>query len=309
MLEIDSLTKRYKGASGNALERVSFSVPAGSFAALLGPNGAGKSTLIGILSGMVRPDSGEVAVDGISLSRGNLRARSGIGIVPQEIAFDYVFTAEELLSLEFGFHGLRRDAGRVRYLLDRLSLAEKSRVPVRALSGGMKRRLMIAKALVHRPRLLLLDEPTAGVDPRLRTDLQSFLKEISDDGTTIVLTTHQLEDAEILCDRILVLDRGRLIADETRRGFLALTGDYLTAAVETRMPELLTKALPEGHGYSFEKDGRGVRVSFPRERREPFLRALADASAHVDSFQINPPSLEDVFRKITGGKEQSLARA
>lgn len=308
MLEIQALTKRYKSATENALDSVSFSVGDGSFTALLGPNGAGKSTLIGVLSGIVKPDAGRIEIDGLPLSFRDRRILSRIGIVPQEIAFDYVFTPEEILSLEFGYFGLRKDKEWIRFLLERLSLDEKKNVPIRELSGGMKRRLMIAKALIHRPTLLLLDEPTAGVDPNLREDLQVFLKELSDDGTSIVLTTHQLEDAEKLCDRILVLDRGRLIADETRKDFLVLAGDYLIADIETRSRERVKSVFSANDEYAVEESNAGVRIIFQRRARVDFLRLMANAATEIESFQIHSPSLEDVFKEITGKKENAYAR-
>lgn len=310
MLEIRELTKRYRNATDNALDAVSCTVPDGSFTALLGPNGAGKSTLIGVLSGTVKPDGGRVEIDGIPLSFRDRRILSRIGVVPQEIAFDFVFTPDEILSLEFGYFGLRKDRARIDYLLERLSLDEKRDVPVRELSGGMKRRLMIAKALVHRPTLLLLDEPTAGVDPHLREDLRSFLRELSDDGASIILTTHQLEDAERLCDRILVLDRGRLIADEARKDFLTLTGDYLTADISTRDREGVAAAFSAGGDFGRVDTDEGVRLIFQRSGREGFLRLMADAAGLIESFEIHTPSLEDVFRKITEKKEDThVARA
>ncbi len=303
MLDIREVTKRYKGATANALDSVSFAVPDNSITALLGPNGAGKSTLVGILSGTIQQDGGQVQIDGIPLSFKDRRILSRIGVVPQEIAFDFVFTTEEILSLEFGYFGLRKDPEWLAFLLERLSLKDKRNVPIRELSGGMKRRLMIAKALIHRPTLLLLDEPTAGVDPRLRDDLRSFLRELSDGGTSVILTTHQLEDAELLCDRIVVLDRGLVVANESRKGFLALAGDYVTAEITTRNREAVASAFSGDGDYELHRTDAGVRVVFEREASARFLKLMADAASLIDTFEIHPPRLEEVFRKITGTME------
>ncbi len=305
MLSIHGLTKSYKTSTEPALASVGFDVQRGEFLALLGPNGAGKSTLIDILSGRVDADSGTIRIDGEELKAGRPDLRAMIGTVPQEIRFDYVFTVEELLRLERGFYGLRRDDAHIRYLLERLSLADKRRVRVRALSGGMKRRLMIARALVHKPRLLLLDEPTAGVDLQLRLDMYSFLRELSAGGLTIILTTHYLEEAEQLCGRIVVLDRGRLVANESRDAFLKMGGDSLTVEIKTGAQEKI-RALFEADGALQVTGGHdGLKFVFPESSRMSLLRTLSIAAPHIESFQIRKPKLEEVFVKLTGRKEAS----
>ncbi len=298
MLTLDGLTKTYRGAARPALDAVDLRVEPGAFLALLGPNGAGKSTLVNILSGRCEPDWGTVHVAGRPLTASDPELRTLIGIVPQEIRFDYVFTVEELLRMELGFYGLRADEARLAFLLERLSLAPKRREKVRSLSGGMQRRLMIARALVHRPRLLLLDEPTAGVDLNLRRDLHGFLRELNGEGLTILLTTHYLEEAEELCGRIVVLDEGRIVADQGREAFLGMAGDHLTLDIQTRV-EARVRGLFELGGVTAEA-GPGLRVVFPRSARESVLATLAEASPLVDSFQILRPRLEDVFLKLTG---------
>ncbi|NTV74829.1 MAG: ABC transporter ATP-binding protein [Holophaga sp.] len=303
MLTLESLTKTYRGAPRPALDAVDLAVEPGAFLALLGPNGAGKSTLINILSGRCDQDRGTVRVAGRTLDASDPALRTLIGIVPQEIRFDYVFTVEEILRMERGFYGLRPDPARLDFLLERLSLASRRKEKVRSLSGGMQRRLMIARALVHRPRLLLLDEPTAGVDLNLRHDLYGFLRELNAEGLTILLTTHYLEEAEQLCDRIVVLDEGRIVADEPREAFLGMAGDFLTLDIRTEA-ESQVRGLFEGRGMAAEA-GAGLRVVFPRSAREPVLAALAEASPLVDSFQILRPRLEDVFMKLTR-KEAAL---
>jgi ABC-2 type transport system ATP-binding protein len=303
MLSLDGLSKTYRGAQRPALDAVDLHVEPGAFVALLGPNGAGKSTLINILSGRCEPDHGTVRVAGRRLGASDPALRTLIGIVPQEIRFDYVFTVEEILRMELGFYGLRPDEARLDFLLERLALAPKRREKVRSLSGGMQRRLMIARALVHRPRLLLLDEPTAGVDLNLRHDLYAFLRELNGAGLTILLTTHYLEEAEELCGRIVVLDEGQIVADQPREAFLAMAGDFATLDIRTGV-EARVRKLFEGEGMAAEA-GAGLRVVFPRSARESVLALLTEASPLVDSFQILRPRLEDVFMKLTR-KEATL---
>lgn len=303
MLTLEGLTKTYRGASRPALDALDLHVEPGAFLALLGPNGAGKSTLINILSGRCEQDRGAVRIGGRDLVRSEPALRTLIGIVPQEIRFDYVFTVEEILRMEMGFYGLRADEAHLSMLLERLSLGAKRREKVRSLSGGMQRRVMIARALVHRPRLLLLDEPTAGVDLNLRRDLHGFLRELNRDGLTILLTTHYLEEAEELCERIVVLDEGRLVADQPREAFLGMAGDFLTLDIHTEV-EARVRSLFEGRGLAPEP-GTGLRVVFPRSDRASVLAILAEASPLVSSFQILRPRLEDVFLKLTR-KEAAL---
>jgi ABC-2 type transport system ATP-binding protein len=299
MLEIQGLSKKYKGAERPALDAVSFSVAEGGFIALLGPNGAGKSTLIGILAGTVKPDSGSVTVNGFPLQSRDPGLKLSLGIVPQEIVFDPYFTVEETLSFQSGYFGIRKNQERIRMLLRRLSLWDKRREPVKNLSGGMKRRLLIAKALVHRPRLLLLDEPTAGVDVHLRMQMHELLTELNREGLTIILTTHYLEEAEKLCGRIVLLNRGAVIADASRADFLKLAGDRFIADIETGTPENLRAALlPLGLEYG-EDTGTTIRLAVSRSLRSRFLSALGEHAGEVTDIRISQPSLEDAFRKLT----------
>jgi len=300
MLSIEGLTKTYRAASTPALDAVSFRVPAGGFVALLGPNGAGKSTLVHILSGRTDADAGTVLLDGERLGAATPRLRRQIGIVPQEVRFDYVFTVEELLRLEVGFYGLRRDEGHIGYLLERLSLADKRRARARSLSGGMLRRLMIARALVHRPRLLLLDEPTAGVDLHLRRETHAFLRELNAAGTTIVLTTHYLEEAEQLCERVVVLDRGRVVANESREAFLGLAGDFMTVHIRTEQGQRIRRLFEREGVVPVADTADGLRLIVPGSSRASLLRQLSEVAPEIESFEILRPRLEEVFVKLTG---------
>ena len=300
MLRISGLSKRYRGAAEPALAEVGFEVGEGAFIALLGPNGAGKSTLIHILSGRAAADCGTLELLGKPLSSDPC-LRGLIGIVPQDVRFDFVFEVEELLRLERGFYGLPPDEAYLQRLLERLSLAEKRHVTARALSGGMQRRLMIARALVHRPRLLLLDEPTAGVDIQLRRDLHAFLRELNAEGTTIVLTTHYLEEAEELCERVILLDHGRVVADEPREAFLALAGDFLTVDIRTDAVLKVARLLELDGAAKVATSAGRLRLVVPASSRTSLLRVLHDAAPEIGSFEIRRPRLEEVFLKLTRG--------
>lgn len=218
-LKVRNLVKRYDGKNARggkpALYGVSLTVPRGSIFGLLGPNGAGKSTLINIVSGLVRKSSGSVAVCGIDIDRKPRAARAALGIVPQELTLDPYFPARDAIELQAGLFGIPRSRRRTDELLDALGLTEHADSPARSLSGGMRRRLMVAKALVHNPAVLILDEPTAGVDVELRRQLWDYVRDLNRAGTTVLLTTHYLHEAESLCDRIAVLMHGRIIVDDT----------------------------------------------------------------------------------------------
>lgn len=217
-LKLTGLTKRW----GNkvALDTVNLEIRPGEIFALLGPNGAGKTTLIGSVCGLVRPSSGEATVFGYDAVRDFRASRRLVGLVPQEVGFDPFFTPRETLLLQMGLMGVKPDPARADELLRTLSLWDKRDAYTRTLSGGMKRRLLVAKALVHRPSLLFLDEPTAGVDVELRRDLWAEVCRLRDEGTTVILTTHYLEEAERLADRVGFICRGRLLAVETMRDLL-----------------------------------------------------------------------------------------
>src|SRR5690349_11903085 len=207
-LELQGLTKSY--AALTALSDVTLSIRPGEIFALLGPNGAGKTTLIGAVCGLVKKTAGTIRIFGQDVDHDPVKPRYEVGLVPQEVNFDPFFTVAEVLRFQLGYYGRPRDDARVMEVLTALNLQGKADSATRALSGGMKRRLLIAKALVHRPRLVFLDEPTAGVDVELRRDLWTYVRKLASEGTTIVLTTHYLEEAEELADRVGVINEGRL---------------------------------------------------------------------------------------------------
>ncbi len=222
VVQIRQLVKQYGALT--ALGGVDLDIVEGEIFGLLGPNGAGKTTLISIVTGLARATSGSVSVLGKDVVRDYRFTRQVVGLVPQEINFDPFFTVEEALHFQAGYFGLRLPEARIVEILSALDLLEKRKVNARALSGGMKRRLLIAKALVHEPRVLFLDEPTAGVDVELRRALWAYVRTLRDRGTTVVLTTHYLEEAEALADRIGLIDHGRLLLVEDKAALLARHG-------------------------------------------------------------------------------------
>lgn len=229
-LTVTQLTKTFHRGSHttHALADVSFSVSEGEIFGLLGPNGAGKSTLIGVLSGTVIPDAGSAAVLGYDVISKMRLAKTAIGIVPQEIAFDPFFTVREILEQQSGYYGLRKNGAWIGELLEKLGLAAKTDDKVSSLSGGMKRRVLIAQALVHKPPVIVLDEPTAGVDVELRHRLWDLMREFNAQGHTIILTTHYLEEAQALCERIALLNHGKLAAlDSTKQLLQRFSGNRL----------------------------------------------------------------------------------
>ena len=223
-IRIDALCKTYAGGK-TALDEVSFDVPRGQIFGLLGPNGAGKSTLINILAGMVVKSSGKASVWGFDIDEHPRNAKLSIGIVPQEILFDPFFTPREALELQAGLYGVPKAERITDALLAAMRLSDKADAYSRTLSGGMKRRLLVAKAMVHSPPILVLDEPTAGVDIELRQQLWAYVRKLNAEGVTVVLTTHYLEEAEELCDRIAIIHHGKLIANEPTKALVARAQD------------------------------------------------------------------------------------
>ena len=307
-VETDGLEKRYGDLT--ALAGVSLSIDAGEIFALLGPNGAGKTTWISIVCGLVRASAGHARVMGHDVVRDAIAARKLVGLVPQEVNFDPFFTPREVLSFQMGYYGQRPDPARVDEVLRALDLFGKADTNTRALSGGMKRRLLIGKALVHRPKVVFLDEPTAGVDVALRRDLWSYVRRLRHEGTTIVLTTHYLEEAEALADRVAVIDHGQLVGLDTTAALLARFGNKqirvrLTAPVAgTGAPSASLPSLPawltelgatvdaSGHVVTCPLGGMALAALLAR------LGSLQPAVADIDTEQ---PSLEQVFLALTGG--------
>ena len=275
-----------------ALDDVSFEIEAGEFFGLLGPNGAGKTTLISILAGLARASSGHVEVLGHDVVTDFAAARRSLGIVPQELVFDPFFTVRETLRIQSGYFGVRRNEAWIDELLNELGLADKSNANLRQLSGGMKRRVLVAQALVHRPPVIVLDEPTAGVDVELRQTLWQFIARLNREGHTVLLTTHYLEEAEALCGRLAMLKRGRVVA-------LDRTSALLAGTASTMLQFKLDAPLPNELAPKAKVTGRVVQIAaHDAGEIEQVLAILRTAGLRPEDLEIGRADLEDVFLEI-----------
>ncbi len=287
----------------HALRGVSFAVARGEFFGLLGPNGAGKSTLINIVAGLTRQDLGRVSVLGHDVIRDYREARRCLGVVPQELVFDPFFTVREVLRIQAGYFGLGRANERwIDELLGALGLKNQAERNMRALSGGMKRRVLIAQALVHRPEVVVLDEPTAGVDIALRKSLWDFIRRLHKEGHTIVLTTHYLEEAEALCDRIAILNHGNVVALDSKQGLLRRTvGRPVQVIVTVEEP---VPALPQtlmAKLYDTNVGQLEFRLDRDVDSIVDFLDQLRRTDLRITDLRTEEPDLEDVFLELTRG--------
>ena len=291
-IETRGITKRY--GSVQALAGVDLRVEPGEFFGLLGPNGAGKTTLISVLSGLARASGGEARVMGHDVLRDYREARRALGVVPQELVFDPFFTVRETLEIQAGYFGLRNQRAWIDEVLEHLDLTAKADTNMRALSGGMKRRVLVGQALVHKPPVIILDEPTAGVDVELRQALWSFIRRLNRDGHTIVLTTHYLEEAEALCGRIAMLKQGRIVAlDRTDRLLKLHSGCYVELRLDSALPDSLQVLVAE------RRDDGTVRLGLPDYGGlENVLRILREDGVHIQELEVMQPDLEEVFVQI-----------
>lgn len=299
-IEIRDLTKVYKGGK-KALDSISLSIPRGQIYGLLGPNGAGKSTTINILAGLVNKTSGSARIWGFDIDANPRNAKNSIGIVPQEIVFDPFFTPLETLENQAGYYGVPSDRRRSMELLRAVHLQDKANAYARTLSGGMKRRLLVAKAMVHSPPILVLDEPTAGVDVQLRQQLWAYVRELNAMGVTIVLTTHYLEEAQELCDRIGIINHGKVIADKTTRELLSMAQEKVVQVTVDR-DIAAAPAAP-----CFEKveqvDDRTLSITYLKDRANAgqVLAAVQSSGLAIVDVVTRDPDLEDVFLNLTAG--------
>ncbi len=311
-IAISGLRKVYRGgaAAKPALDAVDLVIPRGSLYGLLGPNGAGKSTLINILAGLVLKTAGRVSIWGIDIDAAPRQARAAIGVVPQELNIDPFFTPREMLDMHAGFYGVPRGERKTDEILAAVGLADKANAYARTLSGGMRRRLLVAKALVHSPPVLVLDEPTAGVDVALRRQLWSHVRALSAAGTTILLTTHYLEEAEELCDHIAIIDRGKVVVAERTEDLLRRLDDKsLTITIAERL-----SALPETlQGFHLELVPHGAGPARLVFRYRPSRTALGDLLAALQASGLTildlateEADLQDIFLQLTG--TQAAAR-
>jgi ABC-2 type transport system ATP-binding protein len=284
-----------------ALRGVEFDIRGGEFFGLLGPNGAGKSTLISIIAGLVRADAGHVRVLGHDTVRDFRAARRKLGVVPQELVFDPFFTVRDMLRIQAGYYGCGRESWPwIDEMLERLGLADKAAAPMRELSGGMKRRVLVAQALVHRPPVVILDEPTAGVDVELRRTLWAFMTDLHRQGTTVVLTTHYLEEAQELCSRIAILDHGQVQVIETTQQLLArhpFRFLRLKLAAGAALPGHLQPLVAGQVNGALE-----LKLETARHPIGAVLTALRDAGIVIEDIHTREPDLEDIFIELTGRK-------
>jgi ABC-2 type transport system ATP-binding protein len=302
-IQIRDLAKRYapvdQGEGKLALGGVSFDVPQGGIFGLLGPNGAGKSTLINILAGLVSKTSGQANIWGFDIDQQRRNASRSIGIVPQEIVFDPFFTPFEVLENQGGFYGIAKALRRSEELLKAVHLADKRDAYARTLSGGMKRRLLIAKAMVHSPPILVLDEPTAGVDVELRRQLWELVSELNASGVTIVLTTHYLEEAEQLCDRIAIINHGQLIANKPTAELVGMAREKIVAVT---LADALSEA-PAHKGFAkTELTGeRSAEITYNKDNLTAgqVLAILQDQGLRIEDVTTREADLEDVFVQLT----------
>ncbi len=301
-VEIKNLSKFY--GKFQALDKLSFEVKEGDFFGFLGPNGAGKTTAIRVLTGLANYKEGDVRVFGHDVIREYRKTRSLIGLVPQEFNFDPFFSAEWILRLEGGYFGMgpKEAKQRAEELLKMLNLWEKRDQDYKKLSGGMKRRLLIARALMHRPKLLILDEPTAGVDIELRFELWEFLRKLNREGTTLILTTHYIEEAEQLCDTIGVIHEGRMLTVEKKSD---LVNKVYHGEIELEIKQALEK-MPAGLtelGATFEPKSRRLKVMQTNGALNLALKILVGAGIEIEKVEMREPKLEEAFLKLIREKK------
>ncbi|MFA3791495.1 ABC transporter ATP-binding protein [Aliiglaciecola sp. SL4] len=306
-LDISGLTKTYKGGT-QALKGINLQVSEGDFFALLGPNGAGKSTTIGVISSLVNKSTGSVKVFGHSVDTELVEAKSCIGLVPQEFNFNQFETLQQIVVNQAGYYGVPRDIAKKRAekYLKQLDLWEKRNEPARELSGGMKRRLMIARALMHEPKMLILDEPTAGVDIEIRRSMWTFLKEINEQGITIILTTHYLEEAEMLCRNIAIIDKGIIVENTSMKALLS------KLSMETFVLDLPVQSKPPSlQGFAFRNiDDHTMEVDADKDvGLNDVFRQLTEQGVTVLSMRNKANRLEELFVRMVekGRKEQAGA--
>lgn len=298
-IQANNVNKTYikKDLTVNALTNFNINIKNGSIYGLLGPNGAGKSTFINILAGLVKKNTGIINICGINLDINSKECRRKIGIVPQELNIDPFFTPIELLELQAGLYGVHKKDRKSEEILSNLGLLEQRNSYARTLSGGMRRRLLIAKALVHNPKVLILDEPTAGVDVKLRNHLWKYIKKLNDNGTTICLTTHYLEEAETLCDFITIINKGKIIKSDTKNNLLDLIGKKTATFIlddNIQVPEILNQfnAILKDKKLILSYDKKITKLKF-------IIDILNNQKISFNEINTYESDLEDVFIKLT----------
>jgi ABC-2 type transport system ATP-binding protein len=297
-IQINNVEKSYHALK--ALGGVSLSIEQGEFFGLLGPNGAGKTTLISIIAGLIRPDGGSVTINGHDVVSDFRAARKQLGVVPQELVFDPFFTVRETLRLQSGYFGLRNNERWIDEVMENLDLTSKADTNMRALSGGMKRRVLVAQALVHKPPVIVLDEPTAGVDVELRQTLWKFIARLNREGHTVVLTTHYLEEAQAMCERVAMLKSGKIVALDTMSKLIRrISGSQLVLRLKSGVlpPDLHQLVLHPEHSA-----GRSINLRVNEYTEvEHILARLRESGAVIDEMQLQQADLEDIFLQIMDG--------
>ncbi len=297
IIEVKRLTKKYKNESKYALNHINLSINQGSIFGLLGPNGAGKSTFINILAGLVNKDSGIVKVCGIDLDNDPKTLRGNLGIVPQEIIIDPFFTPIEIMDIQAGMYAVKKEENINSRILENLDLGNKANAYARSLSGGMKRRLMVAKAMVHRPPILILDEPTAGVDVELRSKLWESIKKLNNEGTTIILTTHYLKEAELLCDEIAVINHGKVIAKDTKNNLLKILDEKEIRIEFAEKVRSLPKKIQK---FCVKKKNNSVILKYKKSQTNTaeLIKELSNTNLGLKDISTKESDLEDIFIKL-----------
>ena len=297
IIDVKGLTKKYGNKGSLALDNIDLKIERGKIFGLLGPNGAGKSSFINILSGLSNKTSGKVLVCGIDLDKDPKTIRGNIGVVPQEINIDPFFTPLEIMNIQSGMYGVKKKQNKNLEILKNLDLHEKSNAYSRSLSGGMKRRLMVAKALVHSPTLLILDEPTAGVDVELRTKLWNYIRLLNKEGVTIILTTHYLKEAEILCDEIAVINNGKVIACDTKNNLLKLLDDKELIIEFSDKVNSIPQKIKK---FIISKEEKKVVLKFKKSQisTAEVIKAFVGKKFKLKEITTKESDLEDIFIKL-----------
>ncbi len=302
-IEISNLNKTYKKSKKApekiALKSINLQIKKGSFFGLLGPNGAGKSTIINILAGLVNKTAGEVKIGGIDVDQNQKAAKFKIGIVPQELVIDPFFNVRETLEIYAGYYGIKKSDRRTDEIIEALGLKEKSSSTPRSLSGGMRRRLLVAKALVHNPEILVLDEPTAGVDVELRNQLWNYVKKLNQAGTTILLTTHYLEEAEELCDEIAIINHGQVIACDKKENLMnLLSSKELIITSFGEFESKITSLFDNAQVKLLSSDKLSITYDPQKIEVKKILEIIANNQVQIKDISTKQPDLEEIFKHL-----------
>jgi ABC-2 type transport system ATP-binding protein len=300
-IKIINLFKSYE--SVKAVNGIDLEIKKGEFYGLLGPNGAGKSTTINSITSLVKPSNGSIEIFGKNIEEDFRFARSKVGIAHQEVSQDWFFPIEQLLYFQAGFYGILRNDSkeRIEYLLNKLGLFKHRSKKMRELSGGMKRRLQIAKALVHDPDIIILDEPTAGVDVELRHDLWSYLQELHSEGKTILLTTHYIDEAELLCEKVGIIDKGKLIVEDSVDNLKKMVKN---SSIEIQLKDILERKPQFLNDYEHNIDDKKIHIITDKPNMElpSIILKFSEKAIKIEDIHIPQTSLEDVFLDLTGRK-------